>query len=240
MTQSDGYLSDDIFLDKIKNIPVIENIKIKKTNNIKILEDCKINFKKSRNYILKKQFNKILKQINFLIYSITLLKSKIIVTSDKEMKTYFSKYKNIIHIFIKNIKNILCKRDGNYFLINNLIYINSCTCKHKKAAYRNLNSVNNNSIKILYSIPGITIHYNTKNYKLQFSIMKSKYILKSKMYNTYNFVLTSNINIKNNKISKKSFLNIIDDIYNFKYSKLNNINELIEFINDEIHELNTI
>ena len=232
---SNGYLNEDEFFDKINN------------KSIKVLEDsyCKFIKVKHNNKCYNRliiNFKAIINLINSFISNIAILKSKIIATTNKEMKTYLIKYKNLINNFINKLKNILSDRDGNYYLINNKFNIYNCNCiKYTKASYRNMNSINSRKeIKMIYSIPGITVEYNSSCYLLYLIICKNKYNINKNLNNKYKFIITPKINIKCNKISKRSFLNNIDDLYNFTYSKKNNINELLNFLENEICIINNI
>lgn len=236
---------------KCAGVCVIEDNK--KCGNICVIEDCENN-----NYVKGNIFSSIdcknlsqLKKVkNILCYlkgsvkkfitNITILKSKIVTLSNKDMKIYLSEYKQITYQFVKELKHLLSERYCDFYLVNNIfdIYDCKCACKSIKASFRNINNLNCNTIRTIYSIPGFTIQFNTTNYYFRIITNKCKYNFKNRKHSTHKFLFNQMLEIKCNKVSKSKFINMIDSIYDYKSSCKNNIRKFLNFLDLEISELN--
>ena len=174
------------------------------------------------------------------ISNMTILKSKIVTFCSKDMKIYLSDYKQITYQFVKELKHLFSERYCDLYLVNNIfdIYDCKCACKSVKASFRNINNLNCNIIRTIYSIPGFTIQFNTTNYYLRIITDKCKFNFKKRKHSTDKFLFTPMLEIKCNKISKTKFIDLIDSIYDYKSSCKNNIRKFINFLDLEISELN--
>ena len=75
---------------------------------------------------------------------------------------------------------------------------------------------------------------------LKITVNKSKYNFNKGKSSIIKFNLLPKLSVNCNQISKTKFINIIDDIYNYCYSKSNNIKEFFKFLKDELSYLDEL
>lgn len=251
MSICDDYIDSDSLIKTLKeyndkkkcNIPVLEDTtKNENCDNINLCSynefcDKKVyNLKCNSDFTLfdvKCIIEQIIKSIKVFIKEVTKLKCEITSRDSKEMKSYLAKYKLLIHIFITDLKQHLSRRKNGYYIMNNLFYINQKKCI-QRASYKNVNNLKRCSVNQVYSIPGITIIYNSSNLYLKIVIHKCKFNFQNGKSNTYKYAFTSKLSSNCNKISKNKFIEVIDSIYNYQYSKCNHLKEIITFFENEL------
>lgn len=156
--------------------------------------------------------------------------------SSKTFRLIYESYRSLFFNLHKSFSAILdVKYRGNDVLeytINNIesvhnnkIYYASCN------NFYETNSTLDKST-LFYSVPGITILINHTTLSYRIIAKKSNSTSKSKIYK-YDFLLIPGSGTSCNKVSKSSFIKVLDSIIDFRNDKYNNLLEFINFLQHE-------
>ena len=126
---------------------------------------------------------------------------------------------DVLEYTINNIESTYNNKI-NYAACNNFYETNSCLDKST----------------LFYSVPGLTILINYESLSYRIIAKKSNFNSRSKIFK-YDFLIVPGSVSNCQKVSKTSFIKVIDSITNFRNDKNNN---LLEFINFLHHELKSV